>query len=127
MELISVVVAGVVAWMFGAVWYMTLGQRWMDAAQLTEEDTKATGPLPYIVSLITAILVAGMTRHIFASSGVDSLISGAVTGFGLGAFIAAPWIVNNILFSIRDKSLIWMDCGYPIGAMTLMGIVLSLL
>ena len=45
---------------------------------------------------------------------------------GLGLFVVSPWIVNNVLYSQRDKRLIWMDGIYPVGGMTVMAIVLQL-
>ena len=106
---------------------MSLGKRWMDAAGVTEEDTQNEGPLPYIVTFIMAILVAGMLRHVMATGGVHGSWNGLVTGFGLGAFIALPWMVNNIMFANRSKSLIWMDGLYPVIGMSIRGLVLGLL
>ena len=127
MGLVAVLVAGAAGWAFGAVWYMILGTRWMEAAGVTEEDTQNTGPGPYIVTLIMAILVAGMLRHVMATGGVHDGWSGILTGLGLGAFIALPWMVNNIMFSNRSRSLIWMDGAYPVIGMAIMGFILGLM
>ncbi|MGR3492828.1 MAG: DUF1761 domain-containing protein [Shimia sp.] len=125
MGYVAVLTAGIAAWVFGAVWYMALGKRWMVAAGVTEEDTKNEGPVPYIVTLLMAIVVAGMLRHVMATGGVHGGWNGLVTGLGLGAFIAAPWIVNNVMFGMRSKQLIWMDGLYPVIGMGIMGIVLA--
>ncbi|MDF0602347.1 DUF1761 domain-containing protein [Psychromarinibacter sp. C21-152] len=126
MGIISVIAAAAAAWIFGAVWYGVIGRRWMEAQGLTEESLNRSDPVPYIGSFICCILVAGMTRHILAMSGIDTLGAAAVTGLGLGLFVAAPWIATNVLFSVRSKALIWMDGAYPAVGMTLMGIVLAL-
>ena len=127
MEFLSVIVAGAAAWVFGAVWYMALSKPWMAANGLTEDRIKASAsPLPYVVSLVMAILVAGMTRHILASAGITTLGGGLMVGAGLGLFVALPWMVNNVLFSFRDKSLIWIDGGYPVIGCTIIGVVLML-
>ena len=126
MEYLNVIAAGVATWIFGAVWYMSISKAWMDASDLTEETIDNKNPLPYIVSLIGAIIVAGMMRHVLAGSGVDSVGKGLLTGLGLGAFIVSPWIINNVLYGQRDKRLIWMDCGYPVIGMAIMGVVLTL-
>ena len=120
------VAAGVAAWIFGAVWYMTLAKTWMQASGLTEEKIKQTGPMPYIVSLIGAIVVAGMLRHVMAGAGVVDLGKAVLTGVGLGAFVVSPWMINNIFYGQRDKRLIWMDCGYPVIGMGIMAAVLTL-
>ena len=121
------VAAGVATWIFGAIWYMAIAKGWMEASGLTEEDTRNTGPMPYIVSLIGAIVVAGMLRHIMAQAGIDTLVKALMTGLGLGAFIVSPWLINNVLYGQRDRRLIWMDCGYPIIGMGIMAVVLYLL
>ncbi|MCG6903686.1 MAG: DUF1761 family protein [Rhodobacter sp.] len=126
MEYINVIAAGVAAWIFGAVWYMTIAKTWMQASGLTEEDIKETNALPYVVSLIGAIVVAGMMRHILAGAGIDSIGKAILTGVGMGAFIVSPWMINNVLYSNRDRQLIWMDCGYPVIGMGIIGFVLAL-
>lgn len=126
MEYINVLAAGVVTWIFGAIWYMSIAKQWMAATGLTEEDVNQKDPLPYVVSLIGAILVAGMMRHILSGTGIDSVGKGLLTGLGLGVFVVSPWIVNNVLYSTRDRRLIWMDCGYPVIGMGIMGVVLTL-
>lgn len=127
MEVVNVLVAGAAAWVFGAVWYMALSKPWMAANGLTEDRIRASAsPLPYIVSLVMSIVVAGMTRHILASAGITTLGGGFMVGAGLGLFVALPWMVNNVLFSFRDKSLIWIDGGYPVIGCTIIGVVLML-
>lgn len=127
MEFLSVIVAGAAAWIFGAVWYMTLSKPWMAANGLTEDEIKGSAsPLPYAVSLVMAIVVAGMTRHILSSAGITTVGGGFMVGAGLGLFIALPWMVNNVLFSFRDKSLIWIDGGYPVAGCTIIAVVLML-
>ncbi len=126
MEFLNVLAAGAAAWIFGAVWYMALSKGWMEASGLTPETIDNKNPLPYIVSLIGAILVAGMLRHVMASAGIDTMLKALMTGAGLGLFVVLPWIVNNVLYGQRDKRLIWMDGGYPVIGMIIMAIVLYL-
>ncbi len=124
MEILNVLAAGAAAWVFGAVWYMAISKGWMEASGLTPETIDNKNPVPYIVSLIGAILVAGMLRHVMASAGIDTMLKALMTGGGLGLFAVLPWIVNNVLYGQRDKRLIWMDGGYPVIGMTIMGVVL---
>lgn len=126
MEFLAVILAGAAAWIFGAVWYGVIGKQWMEASDLTEETVNRKDPLPYIVSFVCAVLVAGMTRHVLVTSGVDTVGKAVLTGFGLGLFIAAPWITTNVMFSQRSRSLIWMDGVYPVVGMSLMGLVIAL-
>lgn len=126
MGMLSVILAAAAAWIFGAVWYGIIGQRWMAATGLTEETVNRKDPAPYIVSFVCAVLVAGMFRHILSMTGIESLGKSALVGLGLGLFIAAPWIATNVMFGQRDQGLIWMDGAYPTIGMALMGVVLAL-
>ena len=127
MGLLSVILAAVAAWIFGAVWYGIIGKQWMAASGLTEDTINRSNPMPYIGSFLCALLVAGMTRHILNMGAITDPVAGIVTGLGLGLFIAAPWITTNVLFSQRPRALIWMDGVYPVVGMALMGLVLTVL
>ncbi|MCI2400016.1 DUF1761 domain-containing protein [Aliiroseovarius subalbicans] len=130
MEFVAVLAAAVAAYAFGSLWYMTLAKPWMAATGIEVDESgrpqNASDPKPYIVAFIMAVLVAGMMRHVFMMSGIDTLGKGFTTGLGLGLFIAAPWIVNNVMFSNKPKVLALIDGGYAAGGCTVAGIVLAL-
>ena len=126
MGFFSVIAAAIAAWIFGAIWYGVIGKQWMEASGLTEETINRKDPTPYIVSFLCTILVAGMFRHTLATSGIDTMGKSILTGLGMGLFIAAPWIATNVMFSMRPRSLIWMDGVYPTIGMALMGLVFAL-
>ena len=127
MGVLSVVAAAAAAWVFGAIWYGFIGKQWMEASGLTEETIDRKDPIPYVVSFVCALLVAGMMRHILASTGGHTGFSGMLTGLGLGLFVVAPWIATNVMFSQRSRSLIWMDGVYPVVGCALMGLILTIL
>lgn len=127
----AVVLAAAAAYGFGAIWYMALAKQWMDAAGLTEDRIKGNSgkqnPKPYIISAICMLLVAGMMRHIFAASGIQTAGLGLMAGFGLGLFIATPWIATNNAFGMRPFTLTLIDGAYASIGCALMGLVLGLL
>ena len=99
----------------------------MAAVGLTEETVDRKNPVPYIVSFIAVIVVAGMMRHVFATSAVDTLWEGLVSGFGLGLFIATPWIVTNYGYAKRPTALMLIDGAYATVGCTIIGAVLMLM
>lgn len=127
MSALAIFAAALAAWLFGAAWYGLIGRGWMEASGLTEDRIDRRNPVPYIGSFAAALVVAAMTRHVLAASGVTTPGAGALAGLGLGLFIAAPWIATNVLFAQRPRRLIWMDGAYPAIGMALMGLVLTLL
>lgn len=130
MGFLAVVLAAAAAYGFGALWYMALAKQWMAAAGLTGDRIGGSrgrqDPKPFIISGICMILVAGMMRHIFAASGIDSAGLGLMAGFGLGLFIATPWIATNNAFGQRPFTLTLIDGAYASVGCALMGLVLGL-
>ena len=125
MSIWAVLLAAVASYAFGSVWYMSLAKPWMAAAGVSEDDVNRSNPVPFIISGISAILVAGMMRHIFQLSGIEGAGKGLVSGLGLGLFIAAPWIMANYAFAGRPFRLTLIDGGYAVGGSMIMGLVLG--
>ena len=130
MGFLSVIVAGIAAFVFGAIWYSVLAKQWVEASGVETDDTgqpaNRSNPVPYIAGLIAAILVAGMMRHMFQLSGIDTVGKGLLSGLGIGLFLASPWIVTCYGFAGRPRKLTMIDCGYAMGGCAVAGIVLNL-
>ncbi|MFD1160168.1 DUF1761 domain-containing protein [Roseovarius aestuarii] len=129
MELLNVLVAAVASYAFGAAWYMTLAKPWMEAAGVKAgPDGKPEGnsPTPYIIAFISALVVAGMMRHVFALSGIDTIAKGLVAGLGIGLFLASPWLATCYSFGGRPFRLTMIDAGYATFGSAIMGTVLML-
>ncbi len=129
MELINVIVAAATGYAFGAFWYMRFAKQWIAATGIAVD---ADGqPLnksvtPFILAGIAMLVVAGMMRHMFGMAGIDTILKGLVSGFGLGAFIALPWIVINYAYADRPRMLTYIDGGYAVIGSTIIGTVLAL-
>ncbi len=130
MGFLSVILAAVASYAFGAAWYMTLSKPWMEASGIELGDdgqpANKSNPMPYIVALVMAIIVAGMMRHVFALSGIDSFGKGLVSGLGIGAFMASPWLATCYAFGGRPFKLTLIDAGYVTFGSAIMGAVLTL-
>ncbi|MEL6570462.1 MAG: DUF1761 domain-containing protein [Pseudomonadota bacterium] len=130
MGLLAVIVAAVAGFAFGAAWYMALSKPWVEAANI-EVDEKGQpvndNPLPYIMAGFAMLLVAGMMRHTFALSGIDTFGKGLVSGLGIGLFFISPWIMINNAYGDRPFKLTLIDGGYATFGCAIMGAVLTLL
>ncbi len=126
MDIVNVIVAALVAWAFGAAWYMIIGKQWMEASGLTEESIDPKNFAPHVVSLAGAIVVAWMMHFVLGWANVESVSVAILTGLGLGLFVVCPWMVNNIVYGQRDRRLIWMDGLYPVAGMAIISAVLVL-
>jgi len=82
--------------------------------------------LPFVVSGIAMIVVAGFMRHIFAMAGIDSPGKALLSGLGVGAFFITPWVAMNYAYSGRKPMLTVLDNGYAILGCGAIGLVLGL-
>ena len=130
MELLNIVAAAAGSWVFGAIWYMALSKPWMEAAGIPrDENGRPQGngsPMPFILSAICMIIVAGMMRHIFAMAAIDTVGKGFMSGLGIGLFFIAPWIMINNAYGMKPFRLTLIDGGYAMIGCTIIGVILTL-
>ncbi|PRY91578.1 DUF1761 domain-containing protein [Donghicola tyrosinivorans] len=130
MSLISVLVAALAGWLFGAAWYMALSKEWLAATGIPcDENGKPEGnnsALPFVLSAVAMIFVAGFMRHIFASAGITGVGMGLVGGFGIGLFFISPWIMINNAYESRPFKLTLINGGYATFGCAIMGAVLTI-
>lgn len=130
MEYLNVLAAAVAAFAFGAVWYTAMSKPWIAATGIAvDENGKPMGngsAMPFVIGIIAMIIVAGMMRHMFATSGITTVGGGAVAGFGVGAFFITPWVAMNYGFSMRKPALTVLDGVNSVVGCTIMGAVLNL-
>ena len=92
MEIVNILAAAIASYIFGAIWYMSLANPWMEAAGVEADENgrpaENAGALPYIIAFVCAIIVAGMMRHVFALGGVSGMGKGLISGLGIGAFLS---------------------------------------
>lgn len=129
MGLISVLIAALAGYAFGAAWYMTLSRPWIEASGIECDAAgkpKNQSATPFILSAIAMIVVAGMMRHVFAMSGIETFFAGLVSGLGIGLFFISPWIMINNAYGDRPFKLTLIDSGYATFGCAIIGAVLTL-
>jgi hypothetical protein len=122
---LAVIVATVVAYVFGAVWYMVLAQHWIKAADFTEPPKPSLGPfvIAFVVQLIIAYFLAGLIGHL----GDVTVTRSLTTAFFVWLpFVLAPMIVNH-RFQGSTWRLTAIDGGHWLGVLLLMGLVIGLI
>ena len=129
MELINVIAAAIAGYAFGAIWYMTLSKPWVEAVGIeVDENGKPVNQsaTPFILAGVANIIVAGMMRHTFAASGIETFGAGLIGGLGIGLFFISPWIMINNAYGDRPFKLTLIDSGYATFGCAIMGAVLTL-
>lgn len=129
MEIVNVLVAAAVGFGVGAIWYGILASQWMVASGVeVGSDGKPANnsdPMPFIMGFLAMVLVAGMMRHVFELSEITTMGKGLVSGFGIGLFLAAPWLMICYGFAGRPKQLLLIDGGYAALGSAAIGLVLT--
>ncbi|MBF9042721.1 DUF1761 family protein [Rhodobacterales bacterium HKCCE4037] len=128
MTLLNVIAAAAGSWIFGAIWYMSLSKPWMAAAGIEYDEhgrPKNSSATPFILSAIAMLIVAGMMRHIFGMSGIETIGAGLVSGLGIGLFFIAPWIMINNAYGQKPYMLTLIDGGYATFGCAIIGTILT--
>jgi Protein of unknown function (DUF1761) len=129
--------AAVASWLFGAMYYGTLGKQWVAAQDSTMEEFRAkqvarvgklSAQAPFIFAFIAQLIIAyvlyGMMKHVAHTGPLtvrNGIISGAFIWFG---FILMAIAVNNA-FSGRKFMLTVIDGGYWLGVLVITGAILG--
>ena len=125
---ISIVAAGLSAWMVGALWYGIFAKQWVKASKVDPKRIGSGHPaLPHAVGLCGAMISSAMMAHVLDLCRISGdPVHGLKAGLGMGTCLSLPWIANTVLYGGRDMNLIWLDGGYPVIAMGVIGLVLNL-
>lgn len=127
----AIVLAAIVSFMFGWLWYGVLfPKQWMAAVGKTEEDVKdGPSPVPFVIAffaqLVMACVLAGIIGHLGSGQVTlkNAVISAALVWLG---FVITTLTVNHT-FQGAKRALTLIDGGHWLGVLLLQGAVIGLL
>ena len=128
-NLLSVLTAAAVAWLFGAVYYTALGGKWLVAQGKTVDRLKAENAgksgvakaAPFVLSFVAEFIMAVTIYGILTHSGLWSLRAGMITGaFCWVGFVLTTIAVNNA-YSGRKIMLTAIDSAHWLGVLVIIG------
>ncbi|HMF23690.1 MAG TPA: DUF1761 domain-containing protein [Pseudolabrys sp.] len=126
----AVLVAGVLGFGLGGVWYRLLAEPWKAAHNFTTEQIRAhhgkgAAPTPLIIALVADLIMAWMLAGLMAHLGEITVKNGVISAlFVWFGFVATTLAVNNT-FGMRSPKLILIDGGHWLAALLLMGAVIG--
>jgi hypothetical protein len=129
---IPVLLAVLASFFLGAVWYSALFKNaWQRLHGFTEEKMdamKKVRPMPiFFGGIIAADMVTALGGAIFLQlTGVTSVGGGIFLGFLVWAGIATPIQFTNWLASDKPLGLYFIDTGFQLVRLPLMGAVLTI-
>ena len=133
---LAVLVAGISAFVVGGVWYSPalFGKAWMNANKLTMEQIKQGnfGKIygwAFIFTLIAAVNLAMFLTDTPAECTGNCAQVTDITMGTMGGFLAGIWVFCFVaihgLFEHKPWKLIFINGGYSIVALTLMGAIIG--
>jgi hypothetical protein len=126
---LAIVIATILGFGVGALWYMLFAKPWMAALGKTEAEIRANNaPTPYITAVVGNFILAIILAAVLKSLGAPLTVAGAVAiGFLLWlGFIVTTMAVNNA-FGGRKTTLTAIDAGHWLAVVIVMSIVIALL
>ncbi len=127
----AVLVASVVHFLLGAVWFTVLKEPWFAALGTTQEQMMAKagpGPIfyPYIVAFLCNVVIARvLAQVIVATSAAPNMFHGIrVAFYAWGGFVATTFLTEYV-FEMRGWTGWAIVTGYPLLGMIIMGAILG--
>ena len=123
----AVVVAAVVYWVLGAVWYAVLfGKPWMALEHITMEQAQNANPVvPYIVSFLLELLIAYSLAQLCLWRNANTPGRGASVGVLVWIGFIGPITYMTYMFEMRPQTLFAINEFYPLAGLVLMGAILG--
>lgn len=121
----SVIVATIIYFVLGAIWYRAFAKQWMELREISEEDIGDPNPVIFLWSFILQF-IAVFTLAIFMNAmDVITLSKGTLAGFGAGAGFVFTLAGTTGLFSDNKLGLHFIDNGYHVVGLTIAGAILG--
>jgi hypothetical protein len=130
---LSIVVAAIAAWIFGAIYYTTLGKVWLAAQGKTVESCKIENAgkstlakiTPFILSFVGALIMGFVLYGILTHMGNFTLRAGAISGaFCWLGFVLTTVVVNNA-YTGRKPMLTLIDTAHWLGVLVIIGAIVG--
>ncbi|WP_299212551.1 DUF1761 domain-containing protein [uncultured Aquimarina sp.] len=124
---LSVIIATLSTFLLGGIWYGPLfGHIWMDLFNFTKDDLKNRSiPKTFGISLLLAF-IATVILEMFIGKEAD-IIFGTLAGFFAGFGWVATFLGILYIFEMKSLKAYFINAGYCILSLTLMGAILGTL
>lgn len=129
---LSMVIATIIPMIVGFIYYhpKLFGSAWMKSLGITEEDIKKQNMAKtYGIALVMSFLLAFFLLNFNNSPGqegeFDTFKHGAFHGLFLSIVVAMPILMTNGLFELKNLKNIFINIGYWLITLVLMGGILD--
>lgn len=123
---LAVVAAAVLAWLFGAAWYMGLSKPWLKAAKIDPASMQKS-VTPFVVSFIAELVMALVISLLLGAltGGEPMLVTGLIWGFVFWLGFVATTLSVNHRYENFGWGLTIIDGGHWLGVLLIIGAVIG--
>jgi len=125
---VAVVIAAIVYFMIGSVWYTVLSGAWLEGIGKTKDQLQSeagTTPLPYIVGFVAILVLCYALAWLMARTGAAGAAAGAKLGITVALLVVGAAIALNYGFESRPVSLWLINVGYAAVGLTVAGAIIG--
>ena len=125
---VAVWAAGIAQFLLGAGWYTAFSKPWIAGIGKTQEQLMTehgNSPLPYVIALVCALVVAYTLAWMLPRLGARSAPGGAKLGALVGLALIGSTFAQSYGFEARPLSLWLINAGYMIVGMAVMGAIVG--
>jgi hypothetical protein len=124
----AVVLAAIVHFCFGAVWFTTFSKPWQAGTRLSPEELQSymahPNFWPYIISFLCSLGMALVISWVMGGYRKYNLFRGIVAGTMVG-IVAALAMITEMAFEYRSSTFMFISAAYPLFGSMLMGMIIG--
>lgn len=126
-RILAVVVAAVVYFGIGALWYGQFSNAWLAGIGKTMAQLQAENPgnLPYAVAFLAVFLECAVLALLLGRSGGGGWLDGAKLGIVLALAFVGAQLALNYAFEGRGVTLWLINTGYAVVGLTVAGAIIG--
>lgn len=131
-NLLSVFVAAIAANILGFLWYSPamFGKKWLELSGMKSEDASAAKKQgmgkTLVISFLTSLVMAYVLAYVVYLTQASTLWGGITVGFWAWLGFVATFTANSVLFEKKSWSLWFLNNGYNLLSIALMGAILAI-
>ncbi len=118
---LAMVVAGVVSYSIGALWYSSVmfGKEWAKLIGLSEKNMKAAKAKmsqTYAIGFVVAVVGAFVLARLLVWTRASDLVSALKIGGWIWLGFVLVWMINGWLYEQKPIKLLMINAGYALVA-----------
>jgi len=124
--IIMVIIAGILQWLLGALWYGVIFKKsWRKFVGYVEGETPKNSVFGMVISLIACLLLSFVLAHIVGWAGSMNFTGGSKIAIICWLGFMAPPLFTQHIFENRRANLFAINASYWLLAMALAGGILA--